>query len=283
MNIRRLSLAAFLLIAAASTLRGAPTPPPTYEGHVRASLISDVSNIRAGRAFTIGVLLEIEQGWHIYWTNPGDSGMPTTVTFKAPEGFEAVPDPFPIPARIRHGKETAYGYERPVVFTAKVTPPVDLRIGDRVTFEASAAWLVCKDTCLPGKATESLTMKVADRTGPTNVDLFQRNATTVAGPNDRLNDIAGVRGTIDPKTHIATLTIHWKTPCTGVQVFPGAVDGVTVDKITVKKTEDDLTPITMKIEITPDQKPAANRLPLLISFRDSEGHMRGLQANVPVK
>jgi DsbC/DsbD-like thiol-disulfide interchange protein len=287
MRIPRVLTATTLVLVALTTVSSfaAPPVPEVIPGHVRATLISDVSRIRAGRPFTIGVYLEIERGFHVYWTNPGDIGMPTTVSFTVPEGYTVTPDPFPIPRRLQQsGKEVVYGYESAVVFTARVTPPDDLRIGEKVTMEATAAWLVCdKATCMPGKTAMTMTMKVADHQGPTNVDAFQRYGSTVAGPKDRLEDLAGIQSTLDSATHTATLTLHWKTAGSGVQIFPGADEAVKIDKVTVQKTENDLTPIVIKFEVLPGQKLVSNRLPVLIAFRARDGHMRGIQAGIPLK
>ncbi|TVQ70845.1 MAG: hypothetical protein EA363_07065, partial [Balneolaceae bacterium] len=33
--------------------------------------------------FWLGVDMKIKEGWHIYWRNPGDSGLPTTISWNA--------------------------------------------------------------------------------------------------------------------------------------------------------------------------------------------------------
>src|SRR5580692_10455286 len=103
---------------------------PAAESQVKASLIADVSAIHSAKPFTIGVLLEIDPGWHIYWTNPGDAGLATRVKFKLPDGFIVTPNPFPVPRRFQQAaNEVAYGYENAVLITAQVTPPDGLHIG----------------------------------------------------------------------------------------------------------------------------------------------------------
>ncbi|HWE04510.1 MAG TPA: protein-disulfide reductase DsbD domain-containing protein [Tepidisphaeraceae bacterium] len=257
--------------------------PAAGDNPVKASLISDASHVRAGRPFTIGVLLEIDPGWHVYWTNPGDSGAPTVVKFNAPEGFVITPDPFPIPRAFRQGKETTYGYDREALFTARVTPSMDIRIGMPVTFEASINWLACKEACIPGKASLALAMKAEDHTGPANVEDFKRYATTVAAKSARPADVGSIQRKVDAATHVETLTVHWKNPVTSIQLFPGADEAVTVNHIVVKKTENDATDITMKIDMASDQKPASNFLPVLLVWRDSGGHMLGWETDVQVK
>ena len=59
--------------------------------HVQASLVAEHESIRAGEPFWVGLRLKMEPGWHTYWKNPGDAGLPTRVKWTLPEGFEAGP------------------------------------------------------------------------------------------------------------------------------------------------------------------------------------------------
>lgn len=47
---------------------------------VKVALLADASSIKAGQPFTVGVKLTIKPDWHVYWKNPGDSGMATTAS-----------------------------------------------------------------------------------------------------------------------------------------------------------------------------------------------------------
>ena len=49
---------------------------------VKAELLTDVSSVKPGDSFNVGVLLHIKPEWHIYWTNPGESGMATDAKIK---------------------------------------------------------------------------------------------------------------------------------------------------------------------------------------------------------
>src|SRR5438270_12740141 len=66
---------------------------------VKADLVTDATAVQPGKAFTVGIRLKIKPGWHVYWINPGDSGAPTTVKWKLPEGFVAGPVQFPVPQK----------------------------------------------------------------------------------------------------------------------------------------------------------------------------------------
>jgi DsbC/DsbD-like thiol-disulfide interchange protein len=60
----------------------APTGPL-----VKVQLIAENDAIKPGVPFTVALRQEITPGWHTYWTNPGDSGLATNITWDLPEGF----------------------------------------------------------------------------------------------------------------------------------------------------------------------------------------------------
>ena len=39
-------------------------------------------------------------GWHGYWLNPGDAGLPMDVQWQLPKGFAAGPLRYPVPTRL---------------------------------------------------------------------------------------------------------------------------------------------------------------------------------------
>ncbi len=68
------------------------------ESHVRISAVANVSAVEPGKTVTVAVRFEIDDGWHIYWTNPGDSGVATRLKLAAPEGYHVGPVRYPDPA-----------------------------------------------------------------------------------------------------------------------------------------------------------------------------------------
>ena len=57
--------------------------------NVKARLVSEVSAIAPGQSFWVALELNIRDGWHTYWRNPGDSGQATTLKWVLPAGFTA--------------------------------------------------------------------------------------------------------------------------------------------------------------------------------------------------
>jgi len=60
-----------------------------YKANVRAELISDVTTIEPGHTFWVGLQMTMDEGWHTYWRNSGDSGLPTHIQWYLPKGFGA--------------------------------------------------------------------------------------------------------------------------------------------------------------------------------------------------
>src|SRR5687768_7951944 len=101
-------------------LLAAPALAQPNQDLVKAKLLADVSAVKPGEAFTVGLRLSIEPGWHVYWTNPGDSGAPTSVKLKLPAGFKAGPVQYPVPIRFNQpGDVLGYGYEDELMLTVR--------------------------------------------------------------------------------------------------------------------------------------------------------------------
>jgi len=147
------------LLALASLLIG-PTQEGPAKPHVQARLLSDVQSIQPGQPFFVGLSLVMEPGWHTYWMNPGDSGLPTRVAWKPPQGVSVEPFEWPTPRAFATGPLVSYGYAGEVLLLARVTTPDTLHPDQALTLGGRASWLECKEICIPGKADLSLTLPV---------------------------------------------------------------------------------------------------------------------------
>jgi thiol:disulfide interchange protein/DsbC/DsbD-like thiol-disulfide interchange protein len=125
-----------------------------------ASLISESAVVAAGSSFTVAVRLELKPGWHIYWANPGESGIPTEIAWHLPEGFTAGGIEWPIPDKhIEEGNVLTYGYEKEVLLLVPISAPPALAPGARIHLAADVSWLECATTCVPGEAKVELTIE----------------------------------------------------------------------------------------------------------------------------
>ena len=132
-------------------------------GHVTAELVADQTALVAGATTTVALRLDIEQGWHTYWRNPGESGLPTTLAWRLPAGYAAGDIVWPAPRALPAGPLVNYGYEGQVLHLVPITVPSDAAAGTEAQMTARADWLVCKETCIPEGADLTLTLPVATR------------------------------------------------------------------------------------------------------------------------
>jgi len=136
---------------------------------VKASLVTDVASIVPGSPFHVGVILAPKEGWHTYWENPGDAGVPTTLAWTLPASFTNSEIQWPVPMRIIEGPLAVYGYPWPMLLPVTVTPPSSLHEGESYSFKVKANWLVCKDICIPESADLDMMLSVSAKTAPSEV------------------------------------------------------------------------------------------------------------------
>ncbi len=157
--------------------------PATAEGPPSgAALIANVSTIEPGKAFSVGVYIKMSPGWHTYGVEHGDSGMPPDLAWKIPEGLEAGPPLWPETMKFMEGPLVTYGYESEVLFMRDIDPGSTLKAGDVVQIDCDAAWLVCKDECVPQSASLTLTLPVSTTEQPDVQHAARFNRTRKALP-----------------------------------------------------------------------------------------------------
>ncbi len=149
---------------------------PVQTENVLVQLISEVKNIQPGVPFWVALHFKIREGWHIYWRNPGDSGMAATIDWKLPNGFSAGDIVWPYPKRFPIGPLVNFGYEDEVTLPIEVTPPANLATNNSVELIADTEWLVCQVDCIPESGTLNLTLPLTNTSAETNqkwADVFE--------------------------------------------------------------------------------------------------------------
>jgi thiol:disulfide interchange protein DsbD len=139
---------------------------PMQVDHAMVELISEYDAVVPGQSFDLALRFDLEEHWHIYWKNPGASGLSTTIDWLLPERIEAGDVQWPAPERIQLGGLVNYGYEEEAVFIVTLQAPEDLKLGSDLAITANLFWLICKETCLPGEAALDLVLPVASKAEP---------------------------------------------------------------------------------------------------------------------
>ncbi len=140
--------------------------------HALVKLVSEQGGVRPSEELTVALWLRMDPEWHVYWRNPGDSGLSPSITWHLPPGFRAGSIHWPTPHRINLGPLTSYGYEGEVLLLTQIRVPPDLKEAP-YTINADVSWLTCKVDCIPGKAHLALTLPLEAEKNPTTPDPWQ--------------------------------------------------------------------------------------------------------------
>jgi thiol:disulfide interchange protein DsbD len=113
--------------------------------------------LRPGAKAWLGLKIVHKKGWHTYWLNPGDSGLPTQLQWQLPAGLKAGEIEWPVPQRLPIGPLMNHGYEGTLLLAVPLTveralPEAPLKV------QLRADWLVCEDVCIPEGGDFSLTL-----------------------------------------------------------------------------------------------------------------------------
>ena len=145
---RLLTVSCSLLLAGWASAADALESNQATSTRATASLISDIDTVAPGKPFHIGLRLRLAPGWHTYWQNPGDAGVPPALDLTLPDGARAGPIDWPAPQRIAEGATDDLRLYRRSAAAGYVTPT-----GPGGTLiKAHAEWLVCRDICVPEEA-----------------------------------------------------------------------------------------------------------------------------------
>jgi thiol:disulfide interchange protein DsbD len=177
----------------------------------KARLVLPVATARAGDTVLVGVRFEMAPPWHIYWRNPGESGVPTSVEWKLPKGVTAGPIQWPAPHRFTAGGLTTYVYDTETVLLAPLQLASNLPAG-RLELAAKVSWLECDEACVQGNADLKANLVVGYLSQPTaEAALIDSWRKQVPAPNPALEAQA-----------------RWETPPadeTGVLLIEGIAQG----------------------------------------------------------
>jgi thiol:disulfide interchange protein DsbD len=153
-------------------------PAPAQDGGAafggpttQTRLLLSAESARPGETVWAGVELKMAPGWHTYWRNGGDAGIPTTVKWTLPPGISAGEINWPIPEKTATPAGDTplytYGYDDLVVLLVPMKLAADLRPGPAL-LSAEAAWMECKDTCNRYTANVSASLAVGDADKPSD-------------------------------------------------------------------------------------------------------------------
>ena len=117
-------------------------------GHANVSLVK-FESLEGDRSKTLlGIKMDMQENWHTYWKNPGDSGGPIKVKWSHDDNISISELYWPTPTLIPYEPLMTYGYKNFVIFPYEIN-----NSNDKNSFiEANIDFLICDDICVPEKA-----------------------------------------------------------------------------------------------------------------------------------
>jgi thiol:disulfide interchange protein DsbD len=277
----RAGRAALAILAVAAAITAIARPGLAQVPHVKASLVADARSIVPGEPLHLGLRQQIEPGWHTYWSNPGDSGLPTTIDWTLPPDFKAGPIVWPTPERFALGPVVDYGYRNEVVLPVTIDVPSNATPGATIALGAHVSWLVCSDTCIPEEAQLSISLPVNGAAEPdfdgTRLLASARSRMPMPNPFRTTVAAAGDKLTLRVATGDATRL-------TDVMFFPADAGVVDDDAPQATTAEPDGLSVTLSRDV-------AKRLPATLNgvlvFRDSaaqaEEQLQAIMISAPIE
>ena len=182
------SVVVAVLLGAVASAAGQGKAP--FQSPVRAEIVASPPASEGGAAW-LGIRLVMNEGWHVYWTNPGDSGGPPAVHWELPAGLSAGPLGWPLPERIPFDRMVNFGYHGEVVLPARLSADGGRWPGGPFTVNAQVRWVACRDICVPGRAALSKDLPAGFATSRPDGDLLRRAVAQVPVPAPRAWRLSG--------------------------------------------------------------------------------------------
>jgi DsbC/DsbD-like thiol-disulfide interchange protein/cytochrome c biogenesis protein CcdA/thiol-disulfide isomerase/thioredoxin len=170
--------------------------------YAEVSLIAEREVVSPGETIYVALDMQMVPGWHVYWRNPGDAGLPPKFL---PDGASTLSEadfgeflwPLPRLLPVEPGRIMDYGYDGRLVLPMPVTIPADA--AGRVRISGEADYLICESVCVPETADVFLELEVgAPRENPRSGGLIAEwiGKVPVPFPGEARIDRSGVAWTL---------------------------------------------------------------------------------------
>lgn len=131
------------------------------DGALQVKLLEVPSLSEPSTALTLDVAFDIRSKGHIYWQNPGDTGLSTSLEWTLPEGFVLQAVHWPVPEIFSSEGGISYGYSGAFSLRAQIHPTPNFEGQAKIGLDLS--WLLCDENCLPQEASLELDIPINTR------------------------------------------------------------------------------------------------------------------------
>lgn len=187
---------------------------------------------RPGTTVMAGIEMKMAPRTHTYWVNGGESGMPTEIAWKLPEGITAGAIQWPVPRKFDADGLTTYGYYGTILLRVPLALAASLPPGPR-EIAATVSWLECEEMCIPGDATVKATLTIGAEARPSAAaNLIAEAAKHLPKDGQPLNVTARWDGPASAKERALLLTWRPASPVESADFYPFTGEGFEVAPVT---------------------------------------------------
>ena len=137
-------------------------PAAAHAQHITPELVAE-GPAPPGSAVELAIHMRPARGWHGYWLNPGDAGLPMEVKWELPPGITVGELRYPVPTRLEIAGLMNYVYEKDYAVLVRLEVPRSAH--GTIPIRAKARWLACTDKiCVPEQGELSLDVPVGGGT-----------------------------------------------------------------------------------------------------------------------
>lgn len=313
------------LLVASSAFASGPSPSnalvapalklPSLEARAEATDIveEDLPQLRARLLVSdvdtqthVGVLFDLAPGWHLYWRNPGGTGIAPDLTFDTDAGTRAsvgdIAWPSPQTFEEAGGLFTTWGYEGSVLLSAPLVGVSGSAARPATsTLSVNARVLVCRTQCVPAEfeLSSSMQPRLTAIESQHVEERFRAALSRVPGPATAAGVVAQAEWqkaspALD-ETERISVTIETcraeESDCARVAMDPGQPAGalflpISADTFEYDGAQANAIPkaegrYLLEIEAT-RLEAGADRLRGLIPLRDASGMLHHVELDVPI-
>ena len=154
---------ALLLLACAMPAAAQQAAQPA---NIAAELIAEAPPA-PGETMTVALHFRPAEGWHGYWSNPGDAGLGMQLDWNLPVGWQAGEPEYPVPHKLVLAGLMNHVFKGDYAVLVPITVPAGASMANWAPITLRADWLACTDQiCVPEGA--DLTLQVPQTQGATN-------------------------------------------------------------------------------------------------------------------
>ncbi|MBT5331275.1 MAG: hypothetical protein HOL48_05820, partial [Porticoccaceae bacterium] len=161
-------LIAFIILAAGSFVSAQQSDLQgrselAYAANIQLEFLASHQSLAPGESLDLALRILPDENWHIYWKNPGDTGLPTKVEWQESELLSYSELDWSAPYRADYQGFINYGYYGETYIFSSVRVSESAPIGQPLRLGGRVDWLICEEICIPGNATLELEVMVSEQ------------------------------------------------------------------------------------------------------------------------